>query len=122
MLISPATCVLSKLSNARIVVLHDFTGVCSCRETRPPTQTAAPASTWRQLQLYRRLSVRREGNLLLQVSLAKVSCGYSSDTTLDADASVHLEQANMAYRMTGQTGSLCYMAPEVTSLTMKCCQ
>jgi hypothetical protein len=46
-----------------------------------------------------------------QVSIARASCGYSSDAT--NDASVHLTQANMAYRMTGQTGSLCYMAPEV---------
>lgn len=43
--------------------------------------------------------------------MARASCGYSSDAT--NEASVHLAQANMAYRMTGQTGSLCYMAPEV---------
>ena len=48
------------------------------------------------------------------MSIAHASCGYSSDAT--NDASVHLTQANMAYRMTGQTGSLCYMAPEVLPL------
>lgn len=51
-----------------------------------------------------------------QVSIARASCGYSSDAT--NDASVHLTQANMAYRMTGQTGSLCYMAPEVLPLLL----
>jgi hypothetical protein len=57
-------------------------------------------------------------NLLInvQVSIARASCGYSSDAT--NDASVHLTQANMAYRMTGQTGSLCYMAPEVPPLLL----
>lgn len=51
-----------------------------------------------------------------QVSIARASCGYSLDAT--NDASVHLTQANMAYRMTGQTGSLCYMAPEVPPLLL----
>lgn len=49
------------------------------------------------------------------MSLAKVSCGMTSEGSA-YDGSVHLASANMAYRMTGQTGSLCYMAPEVRNL------
>ncbi len=57
---------------------------------------------------------------LVQVSLAKVSCGMTSESGSaydGCDSSVHLASANMAYRMTGQTGSLCYMAPEVGRLS-----
>ena len=77
--------------------------VCTLLQRTPPHSSIAAAA---------------HASAVPQVSLARASCGYSSDA--NNDGSVHLAQANMAYRMTGQTGSLCYMAPEV--LPVPCIQ
>lgn len=52
-------------------------------------------------------------NSTLKAQLSRVSCGLGSDSGGSAymDGSIHA--ANMVYRMTGTTGSLAYMAPEV---------
>ena len=49
----------------------------------------------------------------LKAQLQRVSCGLGSDSgsSTFTDSSIHA--ANMVYRMTGTTGSLAYMAPEV---------
>ena len=49
----------------------------------------------------------------IKAQLQRVSCGLGSDSGGSAtfDGSIHA--ANMVYRMTGTTGSLVYMAPEV---------
>lgn len=49
----------------------------------------------------------------LKAQLQRVSCGLGSDSgsSIFTDSSIHA--ANMVYRMTGTTGSLAYMAPEV---------
>jgi hypothetical protein len=92
----PSSCLLHTKCN------HNLKSLCGCSLRQVLRLPACPVSP---------LPIDIASRLCSQASLARASCGYSSDAT--NDGSVHLAQANMAYRMTGQTGSLCYMAPEV---------